>query len=152
MSICIVDTSILNNVLDVPHKNQNRDEVLRRLEELFANGTSVLLPIAAIYETGRHISQLDDGEVRRRIADRFVEEVTKALDGEAPWTPTPIHTSGSMKIWLDEFPDAAMRGISLADLSIRKVFEEQCELHLGRRVWVWSYDGDLQGLDRKPPF
>lgn len=150
MSICIVDTSVLSNVLDVPGKNQQRDEVLERLEVLLEQGDSVLLPVAAIYESGRHISQLPNGNVRRRIAVRFVRQVELALEGEVPWTPTPIHSSETMKAWLDEFPDAAMCGMSLADLSIRKVFEEQCDLHPSRHVWVWSLDGDLQGLDRHP--
>jgi predicted ATPase len=50
--------------------------------------------------------------------------------------------------WLDGFPDHAVNGISLADLSIIREFERQCELHRLRRVFVWSFDGHLNGYDR----
>jgi len=52
--------------------------------------------------------------------------------------------------WLDEFPDSAMRGVSIGDLTIIKEYERQCELHPTRRVLIWSLDDDLQGYDRAP--
>jgi hypothetical protein len=51
--------------------------------------------------------------------------------------------------WLVEFPNAATRGQSLADLSIIKLWQQQCDLHRGRRVKIWTYDSkDLGGYDR----
>jgi len=42
-----------------------------------------------------------------------------------------------------------MRKTGLADLTIIKEFERQCELHRLHRVFVWSCDHHLQGYDRK---
>lgn len=57
-----------------------------------------------------------------------------------------------MKIWLNQFPDHAMRGIGLGDLSIIELFELECRRHQNRRVYIWSYDEDLQGYDRPVGF
>jgi hypothetical protein len=55
MSICLIDTSIFCNVLDVPHRNQQRDEVLRQLRQYVAAPVTLLLPVTAIIETGNHM-------------------------------------------------------------------------------------------------
>lgn len=42
-----------------------------------------------------------------------------------------------------------MCGLSLADLSMIKLFEQQCLLNPARRVFIWSYDeDDLSAYDR----
>ena len=51
---------------------------------------------------------------------------------------------------LDDFPDSAMRGVGLGDLSIIKVWEEARSRFHGRRVTSWSLDGDLEGYDSSP--
>lgn len=139
-------------MLDIPGKNQQRDEALATLRERLEADADLLLPLAAIYETGRHVSHLSNGSLRRKIAERFVGHVRKALAGDAPWKPCPLPVPQEMGDWLDRFPDAAMRGQSLADLSIIRLWEAQCQLHAGRRVLIWSYDrDDLAGYDREPP-
>lgn len=148
MTICIVDTSIFCNVLDVPGRNEYRDEVLRTLREHITRGFNLLLPLATLYETGNHIAQASDGGLRRTAAERFSKQVRKAVDGQAPWRPMPLHGARELVAWLDEFPDSAMRGVGLADLSIIKIFMHQCELHRARRVFIWSFDAHLQGYDR----
>ncbi|MCG6862227.1 MAG: hypothetical protein LJE70_13275 [Chromatiaceae bacterium] len=149
MTICIVDTSAFCNVLDIPGKNQDRDKARAELRSLIDENAGLLLPLAAVYETGRHISQLGDGRRRRATAKRFVEQVSLALSGEAPWAPTPLPAPLDLAAWLVEFPNAATRGQSLADLSIIKLWQQQCDLHRGRRVMIWTYDSeDLSGYDR----
>jgi hypothetical protein len=109
----------------------------------------MLLPLAAIFETGTHISHLSDGRLRRESAMRFVEQVRLAVAGLAPWRTTPIPQPEDLAIWLDEFPERAMCGLSLADLSMIKLFEQQCVLNPARRVFIWSYDeDDLSAYDR----
>jgi hypothetical protein len=58
--------------------------------------------------------------------------------------------SATMATWLDEFPDAAMKGLGIGDLSIRKDWEALCKRYRLSRVRVWTLDGDLAGLDRRP--
>jgi hypothetical protein len=105
--------------------------------------------MATIYETGNHIAQNGDGRVRRGIAEIFVNQVKQAFLGKAPWTPTPFDNDKEFSEWLAQFPDQAMRGSGIGDLSIIKVFERQCELHPHRHVFIWSYDEHLKAYNRE---
>lgn len=147
MTVCIVDTSVFCNVLAVPGRSQQVERALEELEEYVDSEFALLLPLATIYETGNHIAQANDGDQRRQVAERFSEQVRRACEGEAYWSPTPIHDSEALLDWLDDFPDEAMRQVSLADLSIIRIFEEQRRLHHERRVFIWAYDGDLRSYD-----
>jgi hypothetical protein len=148
MTICLVDTSIFLNVLDIPGRADQRKEVLADLAKL--NQVDLLLPFAAIVETGNHIAHLDDGRMRRLYAERFVTQVRKALAGEAPWTVTPMPHPAEITGWLDRFPDAAMQALGLADLAIVAEWEVQCRRWPARRVFIWSLDEHLNSHDREP--
>lgn len=151
MSIALIDTSVLCNIIPVPGFDQDRDEILSEMERLIDQRTTLLLPMAAVIECGNHIAQLGSGGVRRTAAQRFCEQVGNAIDGKAPWTPTPFWDVDALRKWLHEFPDQAMREVGMGDLSIIKEWERQCALNRARRVFIWSLDGsDLGGYDRKP--
>jgi len=148
--IIIIDTSVLLNVLDVPAFNQHRAAVLAEFGELVDVGASFLLPIAAIFETGNHIAHLRDGRERRRYAKNFRDRIREALEGEAPWVPIQFPGSRQLAIWLESFPDIAMRGSGMSDLSIIKAWDTECTRHRSRRVRIWPLDRTLQGYDRVP--
>lgn len=149
-AICIIDTSVFCNVLRIPNRDQDHARAMAELASHLAAGYTLLLPLAAIFETGNHIAQSGPGRVRRDVAERFVQQVRAAFADEAPWTPTPMATPEEFAGWLNLFPDHAMRGTGLGDLSIIKTWERQCELHQARRVFIWSYDAHLRSFDRMP--
>ena len=146
-AVAIVDTSIFCEILNIPHMNGSRDLVIQQFEEFIQQDTSFLLPMASIYETGNHIAQLRDGGNRRRYAQAFVEQVQKAIDGDAPWTIMQVPTLEEVKIWLNEFPDSSMREIGMGDLSIIKEWEKAKARTPHLRVFIWSLDDDLRGYD-----
>lgn len=148
--VVIVDTSVLLNLLDVPGRNQDRGAVLSQFEELVDTGANLLLPVAAVFEAGNHIAQLRNGGLRRRHAAEFCRRVREALAGQAPWTVSPLPDTRELTGWLDDFPDSAMRGAGMGDLSIIKAWESACERHPQGRVSIWSLDRDLAGYDRHP--
>ena len=148
--IIIVDTSILLNVLNVPGFNQDRDAVLNRFRELVEARANLLLPMGAVFETGNHIAQLPDGQQRREYAEVLRDEVRKALEGQAPWTPIQLPDAAQLADWLQGFPDSAMRGAGMVDLSIIKAWERTCAQHPAHRVEIWSLDRHLTGYDRIP--
>ena len=148
--IVIVDTSVFLNVLDVPGFNQARDADLSRLTDLIEAGTNLLLPIAAVFEAGNHIAQIAGGGQRRRSAEVFRDRVREALAGQAPWTPIRLPDDRELAEWLDGFPESAMRGAGMGDLSIIKAWERTCVQHPARRVSIWSHDQHLAGYDRAP--
>ena len=119
--IVIVDTSVLLNVLDVPGFNQHRGTVLERFGEFVEAAANLLLPMGAVFETGNHIAQLRDGRQRRGSAEAFRDRVREALEGRAPWRliPGPVADQlAELADSLDSFPDYAMRGVGMVDLSI----------------------------------
>jgi predicted nucleic acid-binding protein len=147
-AIIIVDTSVLLNILDVPGRNESWAEVVAELEKLINAGDHLFIPMAAIVEAGNHIAQLKNGGQSRAVAERFVAEVRKALANEAPWKPINFPSNQEVLGWLDAFPDAAMQGLGMGDLSIKKEWEVLCTKYSMSHVRVWTLDSDLAGLDR----
>jgi hypothetical protein len=152
----LLDTSVYLNVLDVPRWNQDRDEVLEQFGRCIEDGDYFLLPMATIWETGNHIADLETGGYRRRYAVDLVDDVTKAIKGDAPYAPTHFPEQQEFLDWLRAFPDYAQRsksenkqreGVSLSDLSIIKEWERARAQHAMTRVRVWSLDADLQAYD-----
>ncbi len=156
MSICLVDTSVFCEILGVPGRCSEQGDHAAELREKLQGGERLLLPMATILEAGNHIGHVSGGQQRREVAERFVERVQKAIQGESPFTPTPFVDQEVLAAWLDEFPDWAMRGdgkgkgSGLGDLTIKAEWERQCELHPRRRVYVWSKDLHLRAYDRGP--
>lgn len=150
-SLVLVDTSVLLNVLDVPGRNEHRETILEEFQALILSGDSLFLPMAAVVETGNHIAQIKtSGQIRREVAERFVETVRAALRDEAPWKPMSFPGDAQLLAWLDDFPEHAMRQIGMGDLSIVKAWEQLCERFPMSEVRVWTVDGDLAGYRRQP--
>ena len=55
-----------------------------------------------------------------------------------------------MQQWLTEFPDFAMRGQGLGDLSIIQDWKRMCAQNPAHRVCIWSLDQHLASHDRQP--
>lgn len=149
MTICVVDTSVLCELLGVPGRNARHADALAELEQKLAAREQLLMPLAAIIETGNHIAHVSDGFGRRSAAGRFVELVRPAIAGDSPFTPTPMPDLATVGGWLDLFVDDATAEIGIADRSILAVWEAQRTQHAAskRRVYVWSYDAHLSGYD-----
>lgn len=146
--ICLVDTTIFVEILNVPGKNAQHDELFLELETRINNGESLFLPMATILETGNHIGQNGDGRQRRACAVRFVRQVKQALNGESPFKPINFLEAEELKEWLREFPEHANRGSGLGDLSIVHDWQRLCVLNPKRRVVIWSLDDHLKAYDR----
>ena len=148
MSICLLDTSVFVEILNVPNMVKQRDTILAELGQKIQNGESLFLPMATIFETGNHIAQNGDGTQRRKCAKDFVEQVQKALDGTSPFTPLKFPVNEDLKQWLAGFPDFAMRESGIGDLSIIHDWKRQCELFPTRHVYIWSLDVHLSAHDQ----
>ncbi|NYG33710.1 hypothetical protein HZU83_07735 [Sphaerotilus montanus] len=147
-AVCLLDTSVLVEILDVPGKSQHcavtRSALATRIEE----GQTLFLPMTTVLETGNHIGQVGDGTLRRRCAQRFVAQVGQALEGKSPFKPISFLRTDDLRQWLAEFPDHAGRGSGLGDLSIIHDWKRLCAQNAARRVYIWSRDQHLQAYDR----
>ena len=150
MTICLIDTSILCEILEVPRKNGNFEAILAELKRKERDRESLFIPLSTILETGNHIGQNGDGRQRREAASRFVRMIEQAVRGETPFLPTRFFRPQDLLTWIDDFPDWAGRGSGFGDLTILREFERQCERHRGRRVYIWSTDRHLSSYHREP--
>lgn len=89
-AICLIDTSIFLEILNVPKKANQSESIFQELEEKIKAGESLFLPMATILETGNHIAQNGDGNQRRTCAEKFVNQVTQALEGKSPGSISPL--------------------------------------------------------------
>jgi len=158
-AICIIDTSVFLNILNVPNRNQDIAQVTGDFSEYVEAACTFILPMATILETGNHIAQNGDGGTRRETAQRFCEAVKGAFEGNAPWQPSEFPDTQAILGWIDKFPDAAgqnksaektTEGTSFGDLSIIEEFNRCTQKFAMSEVFIWSLDSDLQQYHQKP--
>ncbi len=144
MSVCLVDTTVLCNIVPVPGRDQDGAAVTREFRGYIERGVNFILPMATIIETGNHVARNGDGRERRTAAKRFVALVKDAIDGNSPFSPMRFFEPEELRLWLDKFPDSAMSETGFGDLSIIEEFNKQRELNPRREVFIWSLDSHLQ--------
>jgi hypothetical protein len=117
--------------------------------------------MATIIEIGNHIAQNGDCRIRRKTAQRFVEQIMASFAGEAPWRPTAFWLKEDLLLWINDFPNCAGRnkspdkqgeGTSFGDLSIIEEFNKSCKQFPMSEISIWSLDSDLQGYHQIPNF
>ena len=147
-AICLIDTSIYVEILNVPKKATQNTAIFEQLTKKVTAREELFLPMATIIETGNHIGQNGDGQARRSCAARFVEQVTLALEGQTPFKPISFLKQEELTQWLGEFTEHAMRGSGLGDLSIIHDWQRLYAQNPSRRVYIWSLDAHLGGYDK----
>ncbi len=149
--VTFVDTSVLVEVLRVPGKHQRADKVVHELRTRTEAGQSMILPSAAIIETGNHIAQVRDGTERRTAAERFSKVLEATINGSLPWTLNGARWDGSMLTSICQgargcppLPDMASQGIGAGDVSILA----EAEAYAGRvahvEVRIWTLENALR--------
>jgi len=151
MDVHFIDTSVFLNIINVPDRNQNREEVLEELSIISENGDTLLLPFATIIETGNHIAQNGDGNQRRKSAERFCEIIRKTIRNEAPWKYYGQQmTEADLQSICENFQDSAMREVGFGDLSIIQAYEKyKNDTPAINRIRIWSIDKHLMIFDEK---
>jgi hypothetical protein len=159
-SICLIDTCVFLNILNVPNRNQDRHSVLKDYMTYIEAGCLFILPMATILETGNHVAQNGDGTIRRKTAIRFVESVKAAFKEQPPWRLSQFPNTAEVLLWIDRFPDLAgqnkapdkQEGTSFGDLSIIEEFHKSCKKNSMSEVFIWSLDSDLKTHHHIPRF
>ena len=158
-AICLIDTSIFLNLLNVPNRNSERDQAGADFVEYRKLGIQFILPMATIIETGNHIAQNGDGGTRRSTAQRFCQQVRAAFAGEAPYKVSEFPSSVEVLSWLDAFPEHASQnkspkkiteGTSFGDLSIIQEYEKCRRRFSMSEIFIWSLDSDLASYHHQP--
>lgn len=155
--VLIIDTSVLCCWLEIPGKEEAGPAEDRwnyqRINELLAaegaQGSTFVLPIATLIETGNHIAQAPDA-YRFQRARRLAEHLRSAADEQSPWAAFTDQSSlwqpEQLRRLADNWPALAAGGISIGDATIKDVAE-----HYGRAGYhVEILTGD-QGLKAYQP-
>lgn len=147
----LVDTSILLNMLDIPGRNQDRQNVISDFEDRIKTGAILLLPFTSIIECGNQIAKLPMSNERQYYAQKFSELVKQSIKNESPWQSLAFPSQDDILQWLADFPKKAQqgrsKGRSMGDHMIIKQWKEHCDLFPAYIVKIWSLDGDLQGFE-----
>lgn len=145
-----LDTSVLCELLRVPGKSQRPDEVVADITRRVEAGETLLLPTAAIIETGNHIAQLPDGHARRRCAEGLVRVLRSTADQAAPWVLNGARwDSGLIRALCNgargcaPLPDMALQGVGAGDVSILAEAEAYARRAAHVAIEIWTFD---QGL------
>ena len=129
--ILVFDTSVLCCWLNVPGKetagtasdrwDRARVDSLVRNER--AKGSTFVLPLATVIETGNHIAQA--ANQRYELAIRFCKLLVQTAQANTPWTAFTEQaehwTAASLVQLASTWPDLAKSGTSIGDATIKNV-------------------------------
>ncbi len=154
MHVSIIDTSILCNIINIPHMNQDHQKIIEELLVLQRDPQQTLiLPLATIIETGNHIAHIADGNVRREKAQVMTELINRTVNDQAPWTyyGKELEREDLLEI-SSAVVDYAVMGIGIGDLSILQVYKKYKDTvpAIGS-IRIWSLDHHLKSYHEEMP-
>lgn len=129
--VLVFDTSILCVWLKVPGKEtcgQKADSwdygrIAKLVEQEAQDGSTFVLPLAAIIETGNHISQCRGN--RYDIAKQFSKMIRETADEVSPWAPftqqAEMWDQKRLNQLADDWPELAKQGLSMGDATIKDI-------------------------------
>lgn len=151
-----VDTSILLNLLAVSGFDQERDRVVDEFKGITSSGATLILPTAAIIETGNHIRHVANGDARRKAAISFDNLLRRTIASDAPWELNGVDWSPDFLQSICDgsgtqmsLVDHAISGIGVGDLTILAEAKQYRDRTRIPDVRVWSLDHDLNA--HQPP-
>ncbi|HWK25278.1 MAG TPA: hypothetical protein VNS09_01870 [Solirubrobacter sp.] len=149
-TVTFIDTSVLVEILGVPGKSQQSAAVRSELAARVAAGESMVLPTAAIIETGNHIAQLADGGARRKLAGGFVKLLHATALGEAPWVLHGARWDADLLRGVCDgvrggpgLVEMAQQGIGAGDVSILAEASAYAERVAHVDVHIWTLEALL---------
>ncbi len=157
--VMIFDTSVLCVWLRVPGKEScgpaddrwDEARIQCLIDEEERKKSTFVLPLAAIIETGNHISQAP--RHRHEAATRLAGIILKAADAASPWAAfteqAALWEPGNLKDLATSWPPLAAQGLSIGDATIRDVAEYYA--NIGARVIILTGDKGLKSHEPAKP-
>ena len=160
-NVLVIDTSILCVWLQVPGKTECGEESDRwdftRVRDYICTAemkkTTFVLPLAAIIETGNHISQAPNS--RYELAQNLCKVISAAVEQSSPWAAFTEQSDMWCKERLNdlanEWPTFAAEQLSIGDYTIKQVAEFYAQI--GCNVEILTGDAGLKSYQPsiKPP-
>ena len=150
--VLIFDTSIMCVWLQVPGKDTcttkdntiTYDSINKKIEEEKKNGTTFILPIASIIETGNHIAH-SAGD-KYDLGGKFANLICDTANSTSPWAAfteqSTLWKPENLVALADRWKKSVVAGQSIGDASIVEVAEYYAKL--GFEVEIYTGDEDLK--------
>lgn len=148
MNIRFIDTSIVMNLLEIPDRCEDKEQVKREFQKAVSDGDRLVLPMSTIIESGNHIAHIKNGDARRSKALLFQEFLEKTACDETPWKLYGTELKKEDLLFIaQEFPERALiYEMGIGDLSIIRFYENAKKtLPALGKIMIWSTDKHLQG-------
>ena len=147
--VTVLDTSWLLELYQVPgeSKPERHRRVLEQAERAAQGRMMVTVPV--LFEVANHLVHVRNGNQRRKLIERYREDVVDSLEQETPWTVVrALQHNGILLRTQDlvglagRFANASSVGYSLADISIIDLTQS---LHKrGMAVAILAFDKQLE--------
>lgn len=150
--VLIIDTSILCvwlQVTDMDRCGPNNDQwtykrICDKITEEQKDGTTFILPMATIIETGNHIAHANGD--RHTMASKLADKIIDATNAASPWAAfteqKELWNSEGLRALASHWEKTAISGQSLGDASIVDVANYYAKL--GFEVEILTGDQDLK--------
>lgn len=157
--VLIFDTSVLCVWLRVPGKETcgpednrlNYDVVNAKIEEEKKQGTTFVLPIASIIETGNHIAH-STGD-RHVVGHAFADIISATADQISPWAAfteqSELWKKENLKVLAERWKESVISGQSLGDASIVDVANYYASAEFD--VEIFTGDKGLKAYEPSTP-
>ena len=157
--VLIFDTSVLCVWLRVPGKETcgpednrlNYDVVNAKIEEEKKQGTTFVLPIASIIETGNHIAH-STGD-RHVVRHAFADIISATADQISPWAAfteqSELWKKENLKVLAERWKESVISGQSLGDASIVDVANYYASAEFD--VEIFTGDKGLKAYEPSTP-
>jgi len=157
--VLVLDTSILCCWLRIPGKdtagpaddqwNFDRIDKLLNLEQ--AQGSTFVLPIASLIETGNFIAQCSGN--RYELAKTLTDYLRNAAEAASPWAAftdqSTLWESENLQQLAEFWPHLAAGGTSIGDATIRHVAEYYSKARF--EVEILTGDAGLKAYETQTP-
>ncbi len=157
--VLILDTSVLCCWLQVPGKEEAgpaddcwcHARIAQLLEKERSQGSTFVLPIATLIETGNHIAQAPSQRFER--ATDLAGYLKEAADAQSPWAAfteqSSLWESDNLRTVAETWPALATGGTSIGDHTIKDVAEYYAQA--GYFVEILTGDAGLKAYEPVKP-
>jgi hypothetical protein len=158
-TVVVIDTSILCVWLKVPGLETCGPDIDRwdfarvdhDIQRHIATGSSLILPLTTIIETGNHIAQAVGD--RYPVAIELAKIMGRAADAESPWAAFSEQAEGwtpeNLKRLAQDWPPLAAQKMSIGDATIKDVADYYAKM--GCKVTLLTGDQQLAAYQPAAP-
>ena len=151
-TVFVLDTGYLCEIYRVPrhHDPALSRQIRQRIRDQAAD--RFFLPLGCLYQLCDHIGKVPDDELRRQLAQKFVEDVATSLSDSVPWLIVPAADLGEGLLdLLQTYRDDPLHlRMGLTDSTVVREanrLKEQYGDSTGYRVHIWTTDSSLKAYE-----